>query len=51
MIPFDKIALIGSGNVAYAYSKALRNNGIRLEEKVVIIHYSKPKSRHERNPQ
>ena len=31
MIPFDKIALIGSGNVAYAYSKALRNNGIRLE--------------------
>lgn len=28
MIPFDKIALIGSGNVAYAYSKALKDNGI-----------------------
>ena len=28
MIPFDKIALIGSGNVAYAYNKALKNNGI-----------------------
>ena len=28
MIPFDKIALIGSGNVAYAYIKALKNNGI-----------------------
>ncbi len=28
MISFDKIALIGSGNVAYAYSKALKNNGI-----------------------
>ncbi len=28
MIPFDKIALIGSGNVSYAYSKALKNNGI-----------------------
>lgn len=30
MIPFDKIALIGSGNVAYAYSKALIENGIML---------------------
>ena len=29
MIPFDKIALIGSGNVAYAYNKALKNNGIQ----------------------
>ena len=29
MIPFDKIALIGSGNVAYAYIKALKNNGIK----------------------
>ena len=29
MIPFDKIALIGSGNVAYAYTKALKNNGIQ----------------------
>ena len=29
MIPFDKIALIGSGNVAYAYVKALKNNGIQ----------------------
>ncbi|MBR4155357.1 MAG: DUF2520 domain-containing protein [Bacteroidales bacterium] len=28
MIPFNKIALIGTGNVAYAYSKALKNNGI-----------------------
>lgn len=28
MNPFEKIALIGSGNVAYAYSKALMNNGI-----------------------
>lgn len=28
MIPFEKIALVGSGNVAYAYSKALKNNGM-----------------------
>ncbi len=28
MIPFNKIALIGSGNVSYAFSKALKNNGI-----------------------
>lgn len=28
MIPFEKIALIGSGNVAYNISKVLKNNGI-----------------------
>ena len=28
MIPFENIAIIGSGNVAYAYSKVLKNNGI-----------------------
>lgn len=28
MIPFKKIALIGSGNVAYNISKVLKNNGI-----------------------
>ena len=28
MFPFNKIALIGSGNVSFAFSKALRNNGI-----------------------
>lgn len=31
MIPFGKIALIGSGNVSYAFLKALRNNGIALD--------------------
>ena len=28
MIPFKKIALIGTGNVSYAFYKALINNGI-----------------------
>ncbi len=28
MIPFENVAIIGSGNVAYAYSKALKDNGI-----------------------
>lgn len=30
MIPFKNIAIIGSGNVAYTYSKVLKNNGINL---------------------
>lgn len=30
MIPFEKIALVGSGNVAYAYSNVLKNNGINV---------------------
>lgn len=28
MIPFEKIALIGAGNVSYAFAKALKDNGI-----------------------
>ena len=28
MFPFNEIALIGSGNVSYAFAKALKNNGI-----------------------
>lgn len=28
MIPFENIAIIGSGNVAYTYSKVLKDNGI-----------------------
>ena len=28
MIPFEKIAIVGSGNVAYTYSKVLKDNGI-----------------------
>ena len=31
MIPFEKIAIIGSGNVAYTYSKVLKDNGIMPE--------------------
>ena len=30
MIPFENIAIIGSGNVAYTYSKVLKDNGINL---------------------
>ena len=30
MIPFENIAIIGTGNVAYTYSKVLKNNGINL---------------------
>jgi predicted short-subunit dehydrogenase-like oxidoreductase (DUF2520 family) len=31
MIPFENIAIIGSGNVAYTYSKVLKDNGINLK--------------------
>ncbi len=31
MIPFENVAIIGSGNVAYVYSKVLKNNGINLQ--------------------
>ena len=31
MIPFENIAVIGSGNVAYTYSKVLKDNGINLK--------------------
>ena len=31
MIPFENIAIIGSGNVAYTYSKVLKYNGINLK--------------------
>ena len=31
MIPFENIAVIGSGNVAYTYSKVLKDNGINLQ--------------------
>ena len=31
MIPFENIAIIGTGNVAYTYSKVLKNNGINLK--------------------
>ena len=31
MIPFNKIALIGSGNVSFALFKALNNNGISVD--------------------
>lgn len=31
MIPFKNVAIIGSGNVAYTYSKVLKNNGICLK--------------------
>lgn len=31
MIPFEKVAIIGSGNVAYVYSKVLKNSGINLQ--------------------
>ena len=30
MIPFESVAIIGSGNVAYVYSKVLKNKGINL---------------------
>lgn len=30
MIPFENIAIIGSGNVAYTYSKVMKDNGINL---------------------
>ena len=31
MIPFENIAIIGTGNVAYTYSKVLKYNGINLK--------------------
>lgn len=31
MIPFENVAIIGSGNVACAYSNVLKNNGIKLQ--------------------
>ena len=31
MIPFEKIAIVGSGNVAFAYAKVLKNNGVGLK--------------------
>ena len=31
MIPFENVAIIGSGNVAYTYSKVLRDNGINVK--------------------
>ena len=31
MIPFESVAIIGSGNVAYVYSKVLKNSGINLQ--------------------
>ena len=31
MIPFENVAIIGSGNVACTYSKVLKNNGINLQ--------------------
>lgn len=31
MIPFENVAIIGSGNVAYTYSKVLKDNGINLK--------------------
>lgn len=47
MIPFEKIGIIGAGNVAFAFSKVLRNNGmnpryimIRNKEKVSEVESS-----------
>ena len=31
MIPFENIAIIGSGNVAYTYSKVLKDYGVNLQ--------------------
>ena len=31
MIPFENVAIIGSGNVAYVYSKVLKNSGVNLQ--------------------
>ncbi len=35
MIPFEKIAIVGSGNVAFAYAKVLKNNGINVYRMLV----------------
>ena len=42
MIPFENIAIIGSGNVAYTYSKVLKNNGINQKYVFVRNHEKVP---------
>ena len=35
MIPFKKVAIVGAGNVSYAFSKAFKDNGINLNYVVI----------------
>ena len=37
-LPFNKIALIGSGNVSFALFKALKNNGIKRQEHISCLY-------------
>jgi ketol-acid reductoisomerase len=43
MIPFENIAIIGSGNVAYTYSKVLKDNGINLKYVLILLSHYSPK--------